>query len=169
MLVRIFQSPTVQKAFMLARMYESTNLSTTVPNSGQVNKNRGILGPKSLLSDKIAVTQNHDQPKSTVRNSQTLTPAYMSERRSKNLCYFCNEPYTPGHTLTHKKLQVHVLEQEWKILRIVTGYLIPRGWLKMLVIHKFHRSYQLSYNEDYRISQKTPSTYSAGQWQWQYP
>ena len=34
----------------------------------------------------------------------------MAERRSKGLCYFCYEPYSPNHALTHKKLEIHVLE-----------------------------------------------------------
>ena len=36
----------------------------------------------------------------------------MAERRSKGLCYFCDEPFTPEHGLTHKRLQIHVLEIE---------------------------------------------------------
>jgi len=36
--------------------------------------------------------------------------AFMSERRSKGLCYFCDEPYTSTHALTHKQLEIHVLD-----------------------------------------------------------
>jgi len=34
----------------------------------------------------------------------------MSERRSKGLCYFYYEHFTPTHALTHKKLEIHVLD-----------------------------------------------------------
>ena len=34
----------------------------------------------------------------------------MSERRAKGLCYFYDEPFTPEHSLTHKKLQIHVMK-----------------------------------------------------------
>ncbi|XP_029130601.1 uncharacterized protein LOC114916981 [Cajanus cajan] len=34
----------------------------------------------------------------------------MSERRAQGLCYFCDEPFTPEHGLSHKKLQLHVME-----------------------------------------------------------
>ena len=34
----------------------------------------------------------------------------MSERREKGLCYFCDEPFTTEHNLTHMKLQIHVTE-----------------------------------------------------------
>lgn len=36
----------------------------------------------------------------------------MSERRSKGLCYFCDKPHTLEHSLTHKKLQIHVMETQ---------------------------------------------------------
>ena len=36
----------------------------------------------------------------------------MAERRSKGLCYFCDEPFTLEYGLTHKRLQIHVLEIE---------------------------------------------------------
>ncbi|KAL8159021.1 hypothetical protein V2J09_000558 [Rumex salicifolius] len=41
-----------------------------------------------------------------------LTPAEMSERRAKGLCYQCDEPYTPTHYLKHKKSQLFYLEAE---------------------------------------------------------
>ena len=31
-------------------------------------------------------------------------PAYMSERRAKGLYYFYEEPFTPAHSQTHKKI-----------------------------------------------------------------
>jgi len=34
----------------------------------------------------------------------------MSERRAKVLCYLSDEPYTTEHSLTHKKIQMHVME-----------------------------------------------------------
>ena len=34
----------------------------------------------------------------------------MSERRAKGLCYFCDKPFSVEHGLTHKKLQIHLME-----------------------------------------------------------
>ena len=34
----------------------------------------------------------------------------MSETKAKGLCYFCDEPFTLEHSLTHMKLQIHVME-----------------------------------------------------------
>ena len=41
-----------------------------------------------------------------------LTPTYMNKRRVKGLCYFCDEPFTYVHTLTRKKIQLHMVEVE---------------------------------------------------------
>ncbi|CAM8880125.1 unnamed protein product [Rhodiola kirilowii] len=34
----------------------------------------------------------------------------MQDRRLKGLCMFCDEPYSPGHHLKHKRSQIYVLE-----------------------------------------------------------
>lgn len=39
-----------------------------------------------------------------------LSQEEMSDRRSKGLCYYCDEKYTPGHYLKHKKTQLYTLE-----------------------------------------------------------
>ena len=56
--------------------------------------------PKTLLEPIKPKTQTTKQ----------LTPAYMSERRAKGLSYFCDEHFTPAHSQTHKKLQIHIME-----------------------------------------------------------
>ena len=45
-----------------------------------------------------------------MRHTRTLTPTFMSEMRAKGFCYFCDEPYIVGHSLTYKKIQIHVME-----------------------------------------------------------
>ncbi|XP_068475195.1 uncharacterized protein [Phaseolus vulgaris] len=92
----------MSRAFSLARMYEAANL---VFNS---NKNqRGVLGP-APASPMGFQPNSHTKPKF----QRNLTPTYMSERRAKGLCYFCDEPYSMEHSLVHKKLQIHVMEMD---------------------------------------------------------
>ncbi|XP_027351487.1 uncharacterized protein LOC113862611 [Abrus precatorius] len=101
MMVRMFQPTTVMKAFSLAKMYESAN--NTISQSKTFSK---IPTPSTVSKPPLLP----NPPKTPATKS--LTPAYMSERRAKGLCYFCDEPFTPAHSLTHKKLQIHVLEME---------------------------------------------------------
>ena len=101
MMVRMFQPTSVMKAFLLAKMYESANNtnSQTKPFSKQ-------LKPPLLPNPPKILEVNRPKTQAT----RSLIPAYMNERRVKGLCYFCDEPFTPAHSLTHKKLQIHVLE-----------------------------------------------------------
>jgi len=108
MMVRMFQPTSVMKAFSLAKMYENANainlqakpLSKTLkPNP--VTKSPLLPNPPKTLLEPI-------KPKT--QTTKQLTPAYMSERRAKGLSYFCDEHFTPAHSQTHKKLQIHIME-----------------------------------------------------------
>ncbi|XP_019420680.1 PREDICTED: uncharacterized protein LOC109330865 [Lupinus angustifolius] len=109
MMVRMFQPQTVRKAFTLAKLYEVA--SHTIQNQRRVkNPSYSNTGGRPLISSKPALTTDSEGLKEKTRFSRSLTPAYMNDRRAKGLCYFCDETYTPEHSLTHKKLQVHLLE-----------------------------------------------------------
>nr|KYP76052.1 hypothetical protein KK1_020273 [Cajanus cajan] len=110
MMVRMFQPTTVNKAFSLARLYEAANTSGSVSN--EINKQqKGVLGHRPLSVDNSSSSSTGtNASRIKARSGKSLTPAYMDERRAKGLCYFCDDPYSPEHSLTHKKLQVHVLE-----------------------------------------------------------
>nr|DAD25397.1 TPA_asm: hypothetical protein HUJ06_026861 [Nelumbo nucifera] len=41
---------------------------------------------------------------------KVYTTAEMAERRDRGLCMFCDEPFTPGHQLKHKKAHLYVVE-----------------------------------------------------------
>jgi len=84
MIVRMFQPLTVSRVFALARMYEVVN-----PNFNSNKNQRGVLGPAST-PQMGSQPNSHTKPKF----QRNLTPPYMSERRAKGLCYFCDEPYS---------------------------------------------------------------------------
>nr|KYP76051.1 hypothetical protein KK1_020272 [Cajanus cajan] len=117
MMVRMFQPTTVNKAFSLARLYEAANTSGSVSN--EINKQqKGVLGHRPLSVDNSSSSSTGtNASRIKARSGKSLTPAYMDERRAKGLCYFCDDPYSPEHSLTHKKLQVHVLEMDLMKLR----------------------------------------------------
>ncbi|CAL0311123.1 unnamed protein product [Lupinus luteus] len=109
MMVRMFQPQNVSKAFTLAKLYEAAS-----PNVQGSVRNKNILtnqgGGRPLLNHKPTNVDDAELVKEKPRGGRSLTPAYMNERRAKGLCYFCDEPFTPEHNLTHKKLQIHLLE-----------------------------------------------------------
>ncbi|XP_019414910.1 PREDICTED: uncharacterized protein LOC109326644 [Lupinus angustifolius] len=103
----------VRKAFALAKLYESVDNQSTLlkfpPKWGKPTSNA-----KTIISAKPPLHSDHQvEPlKLKPASARSLTLAYMNERRAKGLCYFCDMPYTPEHSLAHKKLQLHVLEME---------------------------------------------------------
>ncbi|KAJ1396383.1 Retrotransposon gag domain [Sesbania bispinosa] len=124
MLVRMFNPTSVQRAFQLARMYEAANAPSSLSNAknvsgssnnaGIVKNQKGLLGvkpvPVSAPKPLPSTSFQKELANSKFKTGKALTPAFMSERRANGLCYFCDEPYSHEHSLTHKKLQVHVLE-----------------------------------------------------------
>lgn len=63
-------------------------------------KDNGV-GPKPVFGSKNQEIQKVVEGKNMGRKS--LTPEEMSDRRDKGMCYFCDEPYSLGHYLKHKK------------------------------------------------------------------
>lgn len=46
------------------------------------------------------------------RNPRKYSFQEMQERKSKGLCMFCDEPFTPGHQLKHRRTQIFVMDCE---------------------------------------------------------
>jgi hypothetical protein len=111
MMVRMFQPMFVRKAFFLAKMYESSSLAHTLPKPFTKNhKIPLLLKPTTTPHPMKPINSSHSPTLPKSQNPRNLTSTYMSERRAKGICYFCDEPFTSKHRLTHKKLQIHVLE-----------------------------------------------------------
>ncbi|XP_028214991.1 uncharacterized protein LOC114397062 [Glycine soja] len=107
MMVRMFQPTSVMKAFSLAKMYENANaISMQAKPLSKTLKPNPVTKPPLLPNPPKTL----EPIKPTTQTTKQLTPAYMSERRAKGLCYFCDEPFTPVHSQTHKKLQIHAME-----------------------------------------------------------
>jgi len=113
MMVRMFQPTTFLKAAQLAKLYESAATSGSPPKQFlKFPKNSVVTKPLLSLPSSIKgdFTSTENRTQLNPQLYRSLTPAFMSERRSKGLCYFCDEPFTLAHALTHKKLEIHVLE-----------------------------------------------------------
>ncbi|CAN7067397.1 unnamed protein product [Brassica rapa subsp. trilocularis] len=49
-------------------------------------------------------------PNNTEKPTKKYSYQEMQDRRAKGLCMFCDEVYTPGHSLKHKKAQIFIME-----------------------------------------------------------
>jgi len=97
----------------LAKLYESTSSSyiytKTFPKFQKTQPSTKAILPTPNPTHKPIDSQFTLNPTQRQPNKK-LTPAFMAERRSKGLCCFCDEQYSPNHALTHKKLEIHVME-----------------------------------------------------------
>jgi len=99
------------KAAQLTKLNESATTSASPPKQFlKFPKNNVVTKPLLSLpsSNKRDFTSTKNRTQLNSQPYKSLTHAFMSERRSKGLCYFCDEPFTPTHALTHKKLEIHV-------------------------------------------------------------
>ena len=106
MMVRMFQPTFVMKVFSLDKMYEKAN-ATSMEAKPLSKTLRPTPVAKPPLLPNPPKTLEPIKPKT--QTTKQLTPAYMSERRAKGLYYFLDEPFTPAHSQTHKKLQIYVM------------------------------------------------------------
>lgn len=120
-MVRMFKPSTIQEAFSLAKIHESTlqkqkNKQTTktslLPTPKHFPNTYNNNLPFTTNTSKLLTYPNRsslpNQKPNTTR--KTLTPTEMDEKRAKGLCFFCDEKYTIGHICRGKKPQLYHLE-----------------------------------------------------------
>lgn len=109
--VRMFQPQTVRQCLMLGRLYEKAHPKK--PFQSSWSQTKPVNNGKGLLPYKKEVNNGLNQgDKSEKLPWKPLSQEEMSKRRAEGLCYFCDEKYTPGHYLKHKKTQLFMIEAE---------------------------------------------------------
>ncbi|XP_019228846.1 PREDICTED: uncharacterized protein LOC109209936 [Nicotiana attenuata] len=114
--VRIQSPRTLLQAYKIARLQEEvfeaqaeswgfkprlSDSSGLLPNP---NNNKLQYNPKSQIPN--STIKKPFEPNFTKNNrpyGRSLTVAEMDEKRSKGLCFFCDEKYTPGHKCKNNK------------------------------------------------------------------
>lgn len=120
--VRIFSPKSIQQALFLAKLQEAASKAKKLihspkppllptpshvkPYSGASN---ALSKPFTPNADKFTTTKTITKPPLPT-NRRTLTPAELSEKRAKNLCFWCDEQYIPGHKCKGKRPQFFHIE-----------------------------------------------------------
>ncbi|CAM8924213.1 unnamed protein product [Rhodiola kirilowii] len=126
--VRQFNASTIAEAARIARLHESS-LQLTPQKSARIPFNPYHKSPypssvpkpttPPLLPSPHITTPLHTSPPfltpnpmkpSNDRPPKKFSYEEMQQRRLKGLCMFCDEAYSPGHHLKHKRSQIYVLE-----------------------------------------------------------
>jgi len=105
MMIRMFQPSSVNKAFSLARIYEST--SKAGGGGNLMAKSSKLVFPAKALKSTDYILGTYESSKVGTKPTRQLGSAFMVERRAKGLCYFCDEPFSPELAKVHRKLQIH--------------------------------------------------------------
>lgn len=111
---RQFNPNSVAEAARIARLHEST-LQFAPPKSARPPFNPTSYKPKYSANPPILPTPTPAYPTPKfVPDKSTRRFSYeeMQDRKAKGLCMFCEEPYSPGHHLKHKRTQIFTMECE---------------------------------------------------------
>ncbi|KAL8143658.1 hypothetical protein V2J09_016690 [Rumex salicifolius] len=118
--VRQFNPTTLGEAARLAKLHESSLQS--IPNTKSNRSSSTPFTPFQRFNKYVPLLPTLDVSKTTPKSPSPITalppdkpirrisPEEMQDRRNKGLCWFCDEQYTPGHHLKHKKSQIYFLE-----------------------------------------------------------
>jgi len=111
MAVKITNPITLSQAYKSARMQEAylEAVRQPVQNSNQPRR----YNDKNFQSKPPLLPTPSSYTNTTTRgtNRRTLSAEEMNEKRSKGLCYFCNEKYVFGHKCKNLK-QLYLIEME---------------------------------------------------------
>lgn len=102
--VRMFAPKSIQQALCLAKLQEASLSAKKTKNSHKPPLLPTPQYNKQYTPPPKANTSTH-QPTTTTTNTnrRTLTPAEFNDKRAKNICFWCDERYTPGHKCKGKK------------------------------------------------------------------
>lgn len=107
--IRMFRPNSVRECLLLGRLYETAHPRKTWKTNNSSSTSKGLL--QKPFEPKKYNQEGSDKLKEVVKQPQKfLTQEEMSDRRAKGLCYHCDEKYTPGHYLKHKKPQLYSME-----------------------------------------------------------
>lgn len=117
---RQFNVTTIPAAARIAKLHESSLQLTPYKHQ------RAPFNPPHKQSNQIQYRNQNTSPiltkppnkptfipkTTTEKTPRKFTYDEMQERKNKGLCMFCDEPFTPGHQLKHKRAQIYMLDYE---------------------------------------------------------
>lgn len=112
--VRQFNPTTIHQATRIVKLQEGIqelNCNRPYINTPFTPKTQALLLPKPPSNYPTYPRPAATKPL-TDKPQQSITFPEMQERKSEGLRMYCDEPYTPGHYLKHRRVQIHFMEGE---------------------------------------------------------
>ncbi|CAJ2661631.1 unnamed protein product [Trifolium pratense] len=115
--VRMFNPTNIAHAANLAKLHESSRDIKTQGRFSAFSKyspSYSKSSPNQTSNTSLVQTPptpNVPNPKPLFsKTNRTVSAAEMEDRRAKGLCMFCDEVFTPGHQLKHRRSHMMVME-----------------------------------------------------------
>ncbi|GJW56364.1 gypsy/ty3 retroelement polyprotein [Tanacetum coccineum] len=124
MCVRMFNPTTLVDAYQLTNYQEATSEAMRKKNKIGVNSQQGRLGASSngYVSNMKAPLLPSPSPTANWRNKpntpvtthvrKQMTQKEYQEKRAQNLCFYCDQKYTPGHKCSGQLFSIVLLADE---------------------------------------------------------
>ncbi|GJS99444.1 gypsy/ty3 retroelement polyprotein [Tanacetum coccineum] len=181
MSVRMFRPRTLSDAYSLTTLQEATLKAVKKKSGPFINQTNGRFGinnasgsntKQSLLLVPTTTTNWKPKPNTPLEGQprKQLTQKEYEEKRSKNLCFYCDQKYVSGHKCTvdtvHEEVQAHISLNTFSgtftadvMLLLLGGYDMTLGiqWLSTLGDIKWNfqdLKMEFLYNNRRRIFEK---------------
>ena len=118
-MVRMFNPKSLQEAYSLAKLQDSLKQVNQVGGKGlysrpQVSNDLPSFG-RNIQSQAGNVKEEGSKNTNQIwggKRPLSLTPKQMEEKRLKNLCFWCDERFTPGHRCKNKQLYMIIVHDD---------------------------------------------------------
>ncbi|XP_048599755.1 uncharacterized protein LOC125579896 [Brassica napus] len=118
--VRQFKASTVPEAARIAKLHElsllhaPTKTSRPTFNTSQRSNFQQNKNQYSTTTPTSSNTSDNQNNKPLIPNAPQKRFSFdeMQERKRKGLCMYCEEPFTPGHQLKHRRSELLLLEAD---------------------------------------------------------
>lgn len=110
--VRMFNPTSIAHVANLKKLHYSSQTLTKTPTRFTSWK-PSTSGIKPTTPTQTANLTSYSIPTQKPlfnRTTRTLTNAEIADRRGKGVCWFCDEPFSPGNHLKHRKNHLMILE-----------------------------------------------------------
>lgn len=113
--VRMFNPTSIAHATNLAKLHEAS-IQSQYSNKFNNRSNTLTFKPTTTTTKATYGSNSNAQNLPTKpilsKAPRTYNAAEMADRRAKGLCMLCDEPFTPGHQLKHRKYQLLLMEMD---------------------------------------------------------
>nr|GFA96504.1 hypothetical protein [Tanacetum cinerariifolium] len=113
--VRMFKPTNLTEVFSLSKLQEASNSVTKGKHSASFGPTKNtVFGPTNQRgeSSRTRIVPVQSTTVTPNRPSKKLTQQELEEKRAKNLCFYCDKKYSPGHKCSGQMYSLEIVAYE---------------------------------------------------------